>query len=218
MKVDRKLAAGILALGSLWGVSEILLGSILRDADLPAGALLTSVVALGLLVFGRMQYQQRGLALGMGLVAGTLRLVNPFGGCFLCSALAIMAEGALFELLLVGLSSDLRELKSSLVMQSCLGIVSAYALYVGGYIITQTLTPVLSSAGFSPADLVAVLPQIFASGLLAAVVGAVTAPAVFALRKAHLTLRSSLYYPVTVGTAATSWCLAAANTLAILWL
>jgi predicted benzoate:H+ symporter BenE len=79
-----------------------------------------------------------------------------------------MAEGMLFEVLWYRLSFDLKELNTR-TLQSSMGIVTSYCVYVGGYIVTQILTPVFSSAGFYLENLVVFIPQILASGLLAAV-------------------------------------------------
>lgn len=207
-----KLLAGILVFGSLWGFSECIIGSFLRDAGLPAGAIMTAVVAVGLMTFSRLQYKQRGMQLGMGLVAGTLRLVNPFGGCFLCSAIAIMAEGTLFELIWYRFSLENIDLRT-LSYQSSLGIVSAYPIYIGGYIITQIFTPIFSSAGFYLGNLVVFLPQILASGLLAALLGCVTIPALFALQKIPLKLTDRFYYPTTLGISLACWSSVILNTL-----
>ena len=65
------------------------------DVGLPSGALMTSVFAIGLMMVSRMLFKRRGMQIGMGLVAGALRLFNPFGGCVVCSAIAIAAEGLL---------------------------------------------------------------------------------------------------------------------------
>jgi len=210
-----KTIAGILALGSLWGFAECIIGSWLRDANLPAGTIMTAVFAIGLLTLSKTIFPQRGTQIGMGLVAGTLRLLNPFGGCYICSAIAIMAEGALFELLWTWVSTDLRQLQT-LSLQCCLGIITGYIVYVGGYTVTQILTPLLSTAGFDPANLLAFTPQILASGLLPAFIAAATVPTAIALRRLPLTLKDPVYYPVTAATAAASWCLVIANTLILL--
>ena len=176
---------------------------------------MTAVFAVSLLTMSRFIYQQRGMQLGMGLVAGALRLFNPFGGCFICSAIAIMAEGLLFELVWYNLSFNIKELRF-LMYQSSLGIVTSYTLYVGGYFITQILTPLLSNAGFYLENLIAFIPQILASGLLAALLGAVTIPAVYQLKQMDLiTIKDRLYYPVTIGVSVVCWILVIINTLII---
>ena len=209
-----KLFAGILVFGSLWGFSECIIGSALHDSGLPAGVLMTGIFAIGFMTMSRLIYRQRGMQLGMGLVAGGLRLANPFGGCFICSAVAIMAEGMIFELIWYKLSLDLKELNTR-IMQGSMGIVSSYCVYVGGYVVTQILTPIVSSAGFYLENLIVFIPQILASGLLAAIIGGVVVPVTLSLGKLDLTIKDHLYYPATVGISAMCWLFVIANTLFI---
>lgn len=211
-----KLFAGIIVFGSLWGFSECIIGSSLRDANLPAGAIMSGVFAIVFMTMSRMLFRQRGMQLGMGLVAGALRLLNPFGGCFICSAIAIMAEGLIFEILWYKLSLDLNELRLPKLSVS-MGITSAYLIYVGGYIVTQILTPVFSSAGFYLENLLVFIPQILASGLLAAIIGGITVPAVLATKKLDIAIRDRLYYPATIGISLVCWFVVIANTIIILY-
>ena len=211
-----KLFAGIIVFGSLWGFSECIIGSSLRDANLPAGAIMTGVFAIVFMTMSRMLFRQRGMQLGMGLVAGALRLLNPFGGCFICSAIAIMAEGLIFEILWYKISLDLNELRLPKLSVS-MGITSAYLIYVGGYIVTQILTPVFSSAGFYIENLLVFIPQILAAGLLAAIIGGITVPAVLATKKLDIAIRDQLYYPTTIGISLVCWFVVIANTIIILY-
>ena len=212
---NMKFIAGIIVFGSLWGFAECILGSVLRDINLPAGAIMTGIFAVGLMTLSRTTFRQPGMQTGIGLMAGALRLFNPFGGCFICSAIAIMAEGLLFDLIWTSFSLDLKK-PQTLTIQTSLGIISAYIVYVGGYIITQILTPLFSSAGFYLENLLVFIPQIFASGLLAALIGAVTVPAIFTLKKLDLTIRDRIYYPITMGISAICWIIVILNTLLIM--
>ena len=212
-----KLIAGILVFGSLWGFSECIIGSALHDAGLPAGAIMTGLFAVVLMMMSRMLYKQRGMQIGMGIVAGTLRLFSPFGGnvgYFICSAIAIMAEGMIFELIWYNMSLDLNELKP-LKISSSMGIVTAYCCYVGGYIVTQILTPVFSSAGFHIVNLIVFIPQMLATGLLAALIGGVVVPVTLLLKKLDITIKDRLYYPTTIGVSILCWFIVIANTILI---
>ncbi|MDO9547082.1 MAG: hypothetical protein Q7J07_10100 [Pelolinea sp.] len=212
----RKLFAGILVFGSLWGFSECIIGSMLRDANLPAGAIMTGVFAFGLMAASRMFYKMQGMQFVMGLVAGALRLFNPFGGCHLCSAIAIMAEGLLFEIIWYGVPLALDEF-STLTTRSSLGIVTSYGIYVVGYLITQILTPVFSSAGFFVQNLVVFIPQILSSGLLAAVIGGIMAPILFFLKDVNISMvKNNVYYPVTIGVSALCWLIVITNSTLML--
>jgi hypothetical protein len=215
--IDRKFILGIIVFGSLWGFSECIIGSVLRDFNLPAGAIMTGVFAIGLMTLSRTTFRQPGMQTGIGLVAGGLRLFNPFGGCFICSAIAIMTEGLLFDLIWTGFSLD-QKTTQTLTTQISLGITASYLVYVGGYIVTQILTPVFSLAGFYLENLIVFIPQILASGLLAALLGVATVPAVFTLKKYNITLQDRLYYPVTIGVSAFCWVFVIVNTILFIWL
>lgn len=200
-----KLFAGILVFGSLWGFAECIIGSALRTMDVPAGAIMTGVFAFGLMLLSRLLFKTKGMQLGMGVVAGLLRFFNPFGTCHICSAIAIMAEGLAFELMWMALSTDSEEM-SSLVVKTSMGVITSYGVYVIGYIVTQILTPLFSSAGFHMSDLLPFLPQILASGLLAAVIGGVVSPLVFLLKEFDIQkVKNSVYYPVTLAVSVVCW-------------
>ncbi len=207
-----KLLAGILVFGSLWGFSECIIGSSLSETGLPTGAIMTGFFAITFLVISRMTYHRPGMQLGMGVVAGALRLFNPFVGCHLCSALAIIAEGAIFEVFWYKISFDFRELKP-LTMQISMGVLSAYFVYIGGYIITQIFTPIISGSGFFVDNLIAFIPNILSSGLLAALIGAVVLPSVLLTKKIDLRLKDRLYYPTTIGISTFCWLFVIGNWL-----
>ena len=199
-----KLLAGILVFGSLWGFSECIIGSGINELGLPSGAIMTGFFAIAFLVISRRIYQKPGMQLGMGLVAGGLRLFNPFIGCHLCSALAIMAEGVIFEALWYKISADFSELKTP-TMQVSIGILSGYFVYIGGYIVTQILTPIISGPGFFIGNLIAIMPNILSSGLLPAIIGAFVIPVVLLIKKLDIKLKDRLYYPTTIGVSAFCW-------------
>jgi hypothetical protein len=106
----------------------------------------------------------------------------------------------------------------TLTIQASLGICSAYLVYVGGYIVTQILTPVFSSAGFYVENLIVFIPQILASGLLAALLGVITVPAVFILKKFDIVIQNRLYYPITIGVSVLCWIIVLMNTILIVWI
>jgi hypothetical protein len=199
-----KILTGILLFGSLWGFSECIIGSTLTNVGLPAGAIMTGFFALTYLVMSRMFYKQPGMQLGMGVVAGALRLFNPFVGCHLCSALAIMAEGAIFEILWYKISFNLMELKT-ITMQVSMGVLTSYIIYVSGYIITQILTPIISGPGFYFENLIALMPNILSSGLLPALIGGAVLPVIILIKKVDFTIKDRLYYPTTIGVSVLCW-------------
>ncbi|UCD13956.1 MAG: hypothetical protein JSW60_00635 [Thermoplasmatales archaeon] len=201
----KKMLAGIIVFGSIWGFAECIIGPMLSDAGFPSGVLMTSIFAVGFMTMTRMMYKQRGMQIGMGLVAGTLKLFNPCGPCVICSGIAIMAEGVIFELIWFSMSLDLKELEI-FTMKSSMGVISAYCCFVGGYIVTQILTPFFSAAGFYVIDLINFLPQILSSGLLAAIIGGFMVPIVLVLRDFDIyRVKDRVYYPITAAISLLCW-------------
>ena len=102
-KVDKlKILAGIIVFGSVWGLLECILGSVKFTgtmAHFPMGALLGGFFGLGIMAFTRRIYSVVWMQLGMAIVAGLMRFWAPIGSCVICSGLAIMAEGLVFELI-----------------------------------------------------------------------------------------------------------------------
>jgi hypothetical protein len=189
-----RLLIGILLFGSLWGAVECLLGDSLRDLGLPAGTLMT-VIALFMMVSSRKLYHQRGMQMGMALVAGTLRIFNPFGSCLFCSAVAIIAEGAVFEALL--LMPYLNAFGTEdITSRLSAGVVLGFATYFVGYVVIQVITPLLTSASFYLNDLLVLLPRIVSQSTIAGFLTAVTLPLATYIGQLKLNLvKRELYYP-----------------------
>ena len=205
-----KLLAGMLLFSSLWGFSEIIIGSSIHDLGLPSGAIMTGGFALFFLVFSRLIFRQPGMQFGMAMIAGGLRIFNPFVGCHLCSAIAIMAEGAIFELIWYKISFDFKELKT-IIMQGSMGIISAYLIYIGGYFVTQIITPIAAGANFYVENLIVFIPNILASGLIAAVIGGFILPITLLTNKIDIRLKDKIYYPTTIGVSILCWLIVISN-------
>ncbi|MFO7677715.1 MAG: hypothetical protein R6V50_04970 [Thermoplasmatota archaeon] len=209
-----KLLAGILVFGSLWGFSECIIGPMLSNAELPSGLFMSAIFAMFFLTISRLMYKTKGMQTGMGLVAGTLRFFNPFGACHICSAIAIGATGLIYEIIVNKLTPlDLRDIKS-LTTKVGLGILTGYSVYVGGYFITQILTP-LSFGSFYIQNFIVALPSILAAGLPAALLGGTVLPATLQISKLDLKLADRLYYPVTIGVSMFCWIVVITNFLMI---
>lgn len=204
MNEKTKFIVAIILFGSLWGFSEVLIGSTLNEFGFPSGILMTGVFAMFFLVLTRKTFKRPGMQMGMGLVAGGLRLFNPFYGCHICSAIAIMAEGLLFELIWYRMSFNFEGMKTN-TMQISMGIISAFSLYVGGYIVTQVLTPIVAGAGFFLDNLLVFMPRILAGGLYAAIIGGITLPITLYVKKIDITVKDKLYYPVSIGISIFCW-------------
>ena len=183
-KLDRyKILAGIIVFGSIWGLLECTLGGVKFGGALsnfPMGALLGGLVGLGLMAYTRRMYNVLGMQLGMALVAGLLRYWAPIGSCVICSALAIAAEGLVFELIFNRPIFDIRLSDSKMKMETktlaFLGVIAGFTIYVTGYMFTQIFTPVITTGAFNFSNFGAVLPLIIGRGFFAAVLGGVALP------------------------------------------
>lgn len=199
--------AGMVAFGSLWGLLECALGDYLSDAGLPSGVIMTGFVGLGLMALSRMLYEQPGMQLGMGLLAGALKFLHPIGGCMICSALAIAVEGVLFEMLWI--SPRLRFNRLSTDLAVSMGIISGFVLYSVGYVATQILTPLATASPLILDTLPGLLPSVFSSATLAALAGGLTLVVVRALpsdlasRLAHL--QKAVYFSAASAVTGLSW-------------
>jgi len=211
MKVDKRILFGILLLGSCWGLLEAVMGSALKSANLPYGVLMSAMFAVPILVMSKLFFNRRGTQAGIGLVAGSLAFFNPWVGCSICSAIAIAAEGFLFGVIWNAIEEkDFRQM--DIIQKASLGVVSAFGIFVGGYIITQILTP-LTYGNFHVTNLLTVMPQILSQGLLAALIGGVTVSATLAINKLDISIRDTLYYPTTMGVSALCWLFVVGNWL-----
>jgi hypothetical protein len=195
-----KIILGIVVFGSIWGLLECVLGSYLP------GSVLTGVVALGIMTATRFIYNQKGMQVGMALVAAALMAFNPLGGCVICSVIAVVAEGAVFELVWFTFSSNIEKAESTSI-KICAGIVTAYACYTLAYVMSQIVTPLFfSDAKLRLGDLAVLIPTILSKGLVAGLIGGVVFPAVAFVKQIGASfIRSRKYYSLCSIAAATCW-------------
>ena len=196
----KKVLLGVVVFGSIWGLLECVLGGYVP------GAVLTGVIALGLMAATRLIYEQRGMQLGMGLVAAALRAVNPLGGCVVCSVIAIAAEGAIFELVWFAFSSETKK-RESMSIKVCIGIVTAYACYTLAYLISQIATPLFSStASIQLGNLAVFIPNILSKGVFAGLLGGIVFPVVVSIRQIEISsVKNRWYYSLGSTAAVVCW-------------
>jgi len=116
----------------------------------------------------------------------------------------------MFELIWYKISFDFTELKT-IIMQGSMGIISAYFIYIGGYIVTQIATPIAAGANFYLENLIVFIPNILASGLIAALIGGVVLPITLLAKKIDITVKDRLYYPTTIGLSVLCWFIVIGN-------
>ncbi|MBA3045483.1 MAG: hypothetical protein KKH41_05950 [Candidatus Thermoplasmatota archaeon] len=211
-KMDKyRVFAGIILFGSLWGMLECMLGEV-SMGGVPMGAFLGGFVGLGLMVLTRRLYNIRWMQLGMAIVAGMLRFWAPVGTCVICSALAIMAEGLIFEIIF---NRPMFDLNRSSFMKSgktlaLVGIIAGFTIYVTGYMFTQIFTPILTTGTFSISNFVNALPIIFGTGFFAAVFGGISLPLAVLAKQLYFnvsTVKREHYYAAAAGITTFCWAL-----------
>jgi hypothetical protein len=188
-----KVLMGTLMFGSIWGLLECTLGAFLHLVHLPAGAIMTTI-ALGLMVYTRRIYKKRGMQLGMGFIASSFKLLNLgfIVGCVWCAMVAIIAEALIFEMML-SLPFIFRLYERNRAIS---GILLGYSCYSGGYIITETITPLLTSTGFFIGDIVSLMPLILLRGITAALLSAIVIPATIIFTDFNIReIGARIYYP-----------------------
>ncbi len=206
-----RVLAGIILFGSLWGMLECMLGEV-SPSWFPMGAFLGGFIGLGLMMLTRRLYGAMWMQLGMAIVAGALRFWAPVGTCVICSALAIMAEGLIFELVFnrpvfnIHGSGPL-DMRSAKTL-AMLGIIFGFVIYTVGYMFTQIMTPVLTGGILSWANFLHNMPVMLGAGFFAALFGAVSLPAaVLSMRPFHISVGRKVYYRAAAGISAFCWVL-----------
>ncbi len=216
MKMNKyRILAAIIVFGSVWGLLECVLGGIRFEgalANFPIGALLGGMVGLGLMAFSRRMFNVFWMQLGMALIAGLLRFWAPIGTCVICSALAIVAEGVVFELIFNRPTFDISIRGQSQLLNvktlALLGVIAGFTIYVVGYMFTQIMTPVLTTGSFNLSNFGAVLPLIFGRGFFAAVFGGITLPLAVLVKQLHIDVskvKREHYYAAVSGVTAFCW-------------
>ena len=179
-----KIAAGIIMLGSIWGLLECTIGGISWSVSglyISMGAVMAGVFGLGFMVLARRMFNFTGAVFLVALVASILRFIAPVGTCVLCSAIAIAVEGMVFEII-VGRKVFMTNLwgRKDFRTLASLGVISGFTVFTTGYITTQILTPIFTGTTLIIGDVVAILPLIMGRAFYAALLGGVFVP-VFAL-------------------------------------
>ncbi len=96
MRNEPREFAYIVVFGTIWGLVEIGLGSLLHTLNVPLkGSILTALTA-GVALTGRTFVPTRGSLLQMGLIAAFLKIFS-FGGSIALPLLGIMEEALILE-------------------------------------------------------------------------------------------------------------------------
>ncbi|HEC76136.1 MAG TPA: hypothetical protein ENI33_02610 [Thermoplasmatales archaeon] len=183
----KKLLAGTILFGSIWGLLECSLGDWLHGYGLSA---IMASIAVFLMAVTRHIYRAPGMQASMALIASLLRHFNPMGTCLVCASIAIFIEGLAFEIIWL---LPWRKYQSY-TMKVSMGVISFYSIYAIGYLSTQILTPLLTSK-FYFGNLIGVIPKILAGATIAGIIGGFALPVTYLPLK--IKIKDKFYYPIT---------------------
>ncbi len=161
--------AWLLALGSLWGMSEVWGGEFLYANGIPHSSFWLSAFAVFLIAVARGLVNVPGSSSALGAVAALFKLANA--SPFYCHLLAIFLLGVAFD---VAATALCRKEGRGLILRGALtGILGAY----GGYAsFALLITYIIRYEPWVDGGVSRVVNHIFVGGSLAALAGALLFP------------------------------------------
>lgn len=99
MKLSTRELATIAVFGTLWGLSEISLGSVLKSLNIPFSGAVLSAIGLAIALVGRSFVPKKGSTLFVGVIAMLLKLFS-LGGVIIGPMVGIFSEALVAEIVL----------------------------------------------------------------------------------------------------------------------
>jgi len=99
MKLSTRELATIAVFGTLWGLSEISLGSVLKSLNIPFGGAVLGAIGLIVALVGRAFVPKKGSTLFIGVIAMLLKLFS-LGGVIMGPMVGIFSEALVAEIIL----------------------------------------------------------------------------------------------------------------------
>lgn len=118
MKLSTRELATIAVFGTLWGISEITLGSVLKSLNVPFSGAVLAAIGLTIALIGRVFVPKKGSTLFIGVIAMLLKLFS-LGGVIIGPMVGIFSEALVAELVLSLLGTPRR---FSLILAGALGV------------------------------------------------------------------------------------------------
>jgi hypothetical protein len=97
MKLSTRELATIAVFGTLWGLSEISLGSVLKSLNIPFSGAVLSAIGLIIALVGRSFVPKKGSTLFIGVIAMLLKLFS-LGGVIIGPMVGIFSEALVAEI------------------------------------------------------------------------------------------------------------------------
>ena len=107
MKFSTRELVTMAVFGTLWGLSEMTLGTVLKSLNIPLSGVVLSTVGLVIALVGRVLVPRRGSTLFIGVIATLLKLFS-LGGVIIGPMIGIMSEALVAEVALAALGRPRR--------------------------------------------------------------------------------------------------------------
>jgi hypothetical protein len=163
----RNLLIGVLFFGSLWGISEVVVGKHLFDADIPYASAWISVWAFFILAVARGVMNRPGTSSAIGGIAAVFRLVNA---SYVCHIFGIFLLGVAFDL---AFSLLAKKRKTIYIQSSFAGVVGAYS---GHLIFALFAAYIIRNPFWVSGGLPKISEHVFISGSFVALASALLVP------------------------------------------
>lgn len=99
MKLSTRELVIVAVFGTLWGLVEMSLGTVLKSLNIPMSGLVLSAIGLTIALIGRIFVPKRGSTLFIGVIAMLLKLFS-LGGVVIGPMIGIVGEALVAELVL----------------------------------------------------------------------------------------------------------------------
>lgn len=160
-----RLIIGILVFGSIWGLSEVVLGGGLSAADFPYKSGLLTGIGIGLMGMALAIYKKPAMLVGIGLVTVLVKLLavpilHISVMCKANSCLAVFVEAVALSLVAFSLMSAMGK---SVHARMGSGAAAAVIASVGFYFIGRQVAPCNYLLSFTPGGFIVTEGLIWAS-------------------------------------------------------
>jgi hypothetical protein len=119
MKLSTRELVILAVFGTIWGISEITLGSVLKSLNIPLSGMVLSTIGLAVALMGRIFVPKRGATVFIGVIAMLLKLFS-LGGVIIGPMVGILGEAVMAEIILSLMGSPSR---LSLLLAGGLGVL-----------------------------------------------------------------------------------------------
>jgi hypothetical protein len=164
---ERNLLIWVLFFGSLWGISEVVVGKHLFDADMPYASAWISAWAFFILAVARGVMNKPGTSAAIGGIAAVFRLINA---SYVCHIFGIFLLGVAFD---VAFSLLVKHRKRIHIQSSLAGLIGAYS---GNLIFALFATYIIRNPIWVSGGLQKISEHVFLSGSFVALASALLVP------------------------------------------